>query len=228
VSSRPDVVIVGAGLIGCASAYSLARRGLRVTLVESGDLASGASGACDGHICCQSKAPGLHLTLAQRSSLAYETLSEELGEDTGYCRCGSWLIAGTPEELTALARCTPGLPVSVHDADEVRRAEPILGEAVRGGRFCPTDGQTDPWLTTLAFCHAARRLGAHVELGVEVTGIRVNSGHAVGVDTVSGPLTSGAVLLAAGAWTAPLCSGLGIRLPLRPRRGEILVTEPMP
>jgi len=232
-AASPDVVVVGGGLVGCACAHSLAKRGLRVTLLERGDLADGASGACDGHVCCPSKAPGLHLELARRSLELYEVLSETLGEETGFRRCGSWLVAETEAEWAALresavARQAAGLSVYLQSGDDVRAAEPILGEALLGGSFCPIDGQTDPWRTTLAFAHAARRLGAQLELGVEVIGVVARRGRVHGLETPSGPVPCGRVLLAAGAWTAGLCEGVGVDLPLHPRRGEILVTEPMP
>lgn len=169
-----------------------------------------------------------------RWSLArYETLGEELGEATGFRRCGSWLVAASEEEWEALGRSTEerraaGLSVSRRGGEEVREAEPALGEAVVGGGFCETDGQIHPWRTALAFAHAAKRLGARLELGVEATGVEVQQGRAVGVATAAGVVEGGAMLLAAGAWTARLCEGLGVELGLRPRRGEILVTEPMP
>ena len=92
-----DVIVVGGGLIGCAAAYSLAKRGARVRVFERGDLAAGASGACDGHVCCQSKAAGAHLELARRSLGLHETLPAQLGEETGFRSCGSWVIAETEE-----------------------------------------------------------------------------------------------------------------------------------
>jgi len=232
-SGRPGVVVVGGGLIGCAAAYSLAKRGLRVMVLEREDIASGASGACDGHVCCQSKAPGVHLDLAQRSVALYRTLSEELEEDTGFRQCGSWLIAETPEELEALATATQerqadGMEVGLHTGEEARAAEPILTKALAGGSFCPIDGQTDPWRKTLAFYRAARRLGAQFALGADVKRVLVDGDRVTGVETSTGRIQAGAVLLAAGAWTARLCEGIGVLLPVQPRRGEMLVTEPMP
>jgi len=230
---KPDVLVVGGGLIGCACAYALAKRGLRVTLIEREDLGSGASGACDGHVCCQSKAPGPHLDLALRSLDLYRTLDEQLGEPTGFRQCGSWLVAETPAELTSLAAATErlragGLAVELHSGSDARTAEPILAEGLAGGSFCATDGQTDPWRTTLAFHRAAKRLGAEFRLGEPVRSLWAEGDRVRGVETPAGRLEAGAVLLAAGAWTAGLCEPLGVPLPVVPRRGEILVTEPMP
>jgi glycine/D-amino acid oxidase-like deaminating enzyme len=229
----PDVLVVGGGLIGCACAHSLAKRGLRVLVLEREDLAAGASGACDGHVCCQSKAPGLHLELARRSLALYRTLADELGEPTGFRGCGSWLIAETPAEMGALARATreraaKELPVSLQSGDEARAAEPVLADGLAGGSFCSTDGQTDPWLTTLAFYRAATRTGAEFRLGVDAKRLLLDGRRVTGVETSAGPLGAGVVLLAAGAWTGRICAEIGVSLPVRPRRGEILVTEPMP
>jgi glycine/D-amino acid oxidase-like deaminating enzyme len=232
-ATSPDVIIVGAGLIGCACAYALARRRLSVTVLERGDLAEGASGACDGHVCCQSKAPGVHLDLARRSLALHEHLSEELGEATGFRRCGSWLIAETEAEWQALEhaaeeRRVAGLPIELHAGDDLHRAEPVLSASLRGGSFCAVDGQTDPWRTTLALAHAAQRLGAEARLGLEVSALRLRRGRVTGVETRGGPIDAGSVLLCVGAWTAQLLRPLGVDVGLRPRRGEILVTEPMP
>jgi sarcosine oxidase subunit beta len=228
-----DVLVVGGGLIGCACAYSLAKGGLRVALIERGDLGSGASGACDGHVCCQSKAPGPHLDLALRSLDLYRTLDEELGEPTGFRQCGSWLIAETEDELASLAAAADqlragGLAVELRTGSEVRAAEPVLAESLAGGSFCATDGQTDPWRTTLAFHQAAARLGVHFRLGEPARSLWAEGCRMRGAETATGRLEAGAVLLAAGAWTAGLCEPLGVTLPVVPRRGEILVTEPMP
>jgi len=229
----PDVLIVGAGLIGCSCAYSLARRGLRVMVLEREDLASGASGACDGHVCCQSKAPGPHLDLARRSRNLYRALAEELGGETGFRQCGSWMIAETAEELAALEASTPqrqaeGLDVSLHSGSAVQAAEPILASDLAGGSYCATDGQTDPWRTTLAFHTAGTRLGVGFRLGETALRLLQDGSRVTGVETPAGCVEAGAVLLATGAWTADLCAPLGVSLPVRPRRGEILVTEPMP
>lgn len=229
----PDVLIVGGGLIGCSCAYSLAKAGLRVLLLERDDLGAGASGACDGHLCCQSKSPGIHLKLAQRSLGLYDGLIDELDAGTGFRRCGSWLIAETAREWATLQSATvalraAGLDVSLHTAAEVCREEPALSGRIAGGSYCPTDGQVDPWQLTLGFYRAARRLGAAFGLGIEVREITVQHGGVTGVHTASGHIAGGSVLVAAGAWSARLLRTVGVALPLRPRRGEILVTEPVP
>jgi len=229
----PDVVVVGGGLVGCSCAYWLAGRGMRVALLEREDVAAGASGACDGHLCCQSKAPGIHLQLAQRSLRLYDVLSDELGAEIGFRRCGSWLIAETPEEWRVLrsaaeGRRAAGLGISLHAGEEVWRDEPVLSRTLAGGSYCPTDAQIDPWGVTLELYRAARRVGAECDLGAEVREIRIDRGRATGVRTASGDVACGCVLVAAGAWSASLLASAGVALPLRPRRGEILVTESMP
>ncbi|HJN14567.1 MAG TPA: FAD-dependent oxidoreductase [Armatimonadota bacterium] len=232
-SRIPDVLIVGGGLIGCASAYYLAKQGHAVTLLERGDIASGASGACDGHVCCQSKTSPTHLALARRSADLYDSLSDELDREIGFRRCGSWLIAETDEELEALtasasAMSELGVQVSIHSGEEIHETEPALSAELAGGSYCPTDGQVDPWRVVLAFAASAKRLGADIRLGTEVASVAVSADEVTGVCTPGGHLPAGSVLLAAGAWTASLCEDVGIDLPVRPRRGEILVSEAMP
>ena len=91
---KTDTVVIGGGIIGCSSAYYLARAGVRVTLIERRGIGEGTSGACDGFVMLQSKHPGLPLRMAMRSAEMYQGLAEELGYETQYRRNGGLVLIG--------------------------------------------------------------------------------------------------------------------------------------
>ncbi len=227
------MIVVGGGLIGCASAFFLAEGGARPLLVEREDIAAGASGACDGHVTLQTKQPGVHLRLAVESAELLAEAPERLGEDVGYRSCGSWVAATDEAELLLLREraalwAEQGVPLVLASGAEVRAAEPAVGRAVVGGSFCAADSQVDPWRLALALARAAGRSGAMVRCGAEVTGLIEREGRILGVEAAGEPMYASRTVLAAGAWTAPLLARAGLSVLLRPRPGEIIVTEPAP
>ena len=148
-TSRTDVVIIGAGVIGTSIAYHLARHNLHVTMVEKGDLASGSSGACDGLVFMQSKKPGIHLELAMQSRRRFDDLAQRLPIPIEYKATGGMVIIETDEELAAMeqyvaAQQEIGLDVHLLDAPHTRRLEPNLATRIVGATHCLLDGQVNP------------------------------------------------------------------------------------
>lgn len=226
----PQVLIIGAGVIGAACAYFLSRRGMRVVILEREAIAAGASGACDGHVTLQTKAPGLHTELALRSLELYRSLPDCFGLHAELRTCGSLLAACSEDELIALARLArsrqeAGIDVRFLDGQEARVQEPALTPGVRGACWCPTDMGAHPWQITRWFAAAAQEAGADIQRGAQVFGIEAESDGAR-VQMADRALSAPWVVVAAGAWTSQI-AGLEA-LPVRPRRGEILVTERLP
>lgn len=225
-----DVVVIGGGVIGTAIAYHLARRRAAVILVEAGDLAAGSSGACDGLVFLQSKKPGIHLQLAMASRDRFAQLREALPLPIEYRPCGGMVVIETDAERDVMDRYVAdqrriGLAVDLLDAAEARRLEPALSPAIAGAAFSTMDGQVNPIALTQAFGLGARRLGARILTHTPVTGIRRQSGTVTGVETATGPISAAAVVNAAGAGASRIGAMLGLDIPIRPRRGQILVTE---
>jgi sarcosine oxidase subunit beta len=233
MSKSADVIIVGGGVIGTAVAYYAAKAGKQVTLLDRGDIAGGTSGACDGFIILQSKNPGPHLELALQSAAMYRTLSAELDYDLEYVPCGGMVVAETEKQAELMRALiikqqAAGLSVELLPIKEARESEPLLAEDLWGAAYCREDAQVNPIRVAQGFAKAARRLGAQVRSGVEVNGLIIESGRVCGVRTNEGELRADYVVNAAGVWSPELVAPYGINLPIKPRRGQILVTEPLP
>ena len=230
----PDVVVIGAGVVGAACAYHLAAKGVHVRLLERGHVASGSSGACEGNVLAWDKELERELPLALRSAALWATLAQELDDDFEYDRKGSVVVAETPEELVAAAersRTLAGLGVAgeVLDADALRREEPHAAPDLPGGVLYPDDAQVEPRLATAALVRAALRLGAELSTGVTVERIvRGGDGRVTAVETDGGRIDAGMVVVAAGVWSPALLDTAGLALPVRPRKGHVVVLERSP
>ena len=228
-----DVVVVGGGISGTAAAYELARYGVRVTLLEKGDLASMASGWTLAGVRQSGRAPA-ELPLAMAAVRRWATLGEELGADVEYRREGNLRLARTPDEVPVIARLVEsqrglGLPLELlADNRAVRAAAPALAETVLAASYCPTDGHANPIVTVRAFAAAAERHGATIRTGTEVTGIDAAGGRIQGVRTTAGPIAADGVVIAAGVHSDALCRMVGLTLPLTVRHAHIVQTVTLP
>ncbi|MER7687545.1 FAD-binding oxidoreductase [Streptomyces sp. NPDC097610] len=226
-----DVVIVGAGMVGAACALYTARAGLDVVLVDRGPVAGGTTGAGEGNLLVSDKEPGPELDLALLSARLWADLAEELGEAFEYEAKGGVVVAATPEGLTALETFAAGqraagveaVPVP---ADQLRSLEPHLAPGLAGAVHYPQDTQVMP---ALAAAHLVRASGARLLTGRTVTEVlRTADGAVRGVRTDRGDLHTPVVVNAAGTWGAEVAALAGVFLPVLPRRGFVLVTEPLP
>ena len=225
-----DVVVVGAGISGAASAYELATAGLRVVLIDRYGPASMASGWTLAGVRQSGRHPA-ELPLARRAVSMWETLADRLGAPTHYRRRGNLRLARTPEELASLAAMVDdqraaGLDLSLLDAKEVAALAPAVSPAVLGASYCPTDGHADPQATVQAFVDAAVRAGAETRFGEDVLSIDVADGRVVGVTTSAGRIPAGRVILAAGVFGNRLLHPLGLSVPLRVRLVTAVRTAP--
>jgi sarcosine oxidase subunit beta len=228
-----DVVVIGGGVIGAAITYNLAVCGVEVTLVERGELASGTSGACGGSIAIQTKGAGPVLECARFSQQLYRTLADELGQDLEHEQQGSVIVAESDDELRhimalAAVQQAAGLDIELLDGPDARAWAPGLGPSVRAASFCAGDAEVNPFRVVLAFAEAAQQNGAQLRTHTQVTGIDVAQGRVTRVRTEHGDIGAGAVVIAAGAWTPTIGRMVGVNIPVRPRRGVVIVTEPAP
>jgi D-hydroxyproline dehydrogenase subunit beta len=229
----PDVVVVGAGVVGASCAYYLAAAGVSVRLYDRSYVASGSSGSCEGNVLAWDKELERELPLALRSGDLWQGLSAEL-DDFEYDRKGSIVVAETEAELLACAernRVLAGLGVEgeVLDADALRREEPYAAHDLPGGVLYPSDAQLEPRLATAALVRGAVRLGAELVTDVTVKAIlRGPDGRATGVETSAGRVGADMVVVAAGVWTPKLLETAGLTVPVTPRKGQIVVLERSP
>lgn len=218
-------------MVGAACALYAARAGLDVRVVDRGPVAGGTTGAGEGNLLVSDKEPGPELELALLSARLWADLAEELGPVIEYEPKGGLVVASTPDALAALTDFATGQRAAGVTADpvgaaELRALEPHLTPGMAGGVRYPQDAQVMP---ALAAAHLLRASGARLHTGRAVTGVLRGADGAVrGVRTDRGDLHAPAVVNAAGTWGGDLAALAGVRLPVRPRRGFVLVTEPLP
>ncbi len=230
---KADVVVVGGGVIGSSILYHLSKRKIQAVLLEKAGLISGASGACDGLIFLQSKKPGPHLRLAQEGTKRFSNLKDELHFEIEYRNSGGMIVIENDHELKVIERFVAkqrkiGLDISLLDIDQAREKEPSLSEKIFGSTFSPSDGKVNPLLLTHAFIRSAKKLGARVFTENEVTGIVLESHQVRSVKTGKGEIETTTIVNAAGAYAPEIGKLVHLDIPIKPRRGQLLVTEPMP
>jgi glycine/D-amino acid oxidase-like deaminating enzyme len=225
-----DVVVIGAGMVGAACAYYCAEAGLRVGVVERGAVASGTTSAGEGNILVSDKEPGPEMDLALLSVRLWAELGEWL--DAELHAKGGVMVARSPEAaagLTSLVARQRACGVDVTEVEELAELEPLLTRDVVSGAYYPQDMQVQPMLAAASLLRAARSLGATVHTGTSVSGfLRDGDGAITGVRTSTGEMPARWVVNAAGTWGGEIAGLAGASVPVLPRRGFILVTEPLP
>jgi glycine/D-amino acid oxidase-like deaminating enzyme len=227
-----DVVVIGAGAVGAACALYAARSGLDAVVVDRGPVAGGTTGAGEGNLLVSDKEPGPELELALLSARLWaDVAGEGLGGAVEYEAKGGVVVAGTDRALAGLEKLAAeqraaGVEAVPVPPDRLADLEPYLTPGLAGGVHYPQDAQVMP---ALAAAHLLRASKARVLTGREVTGVLRGPGGAVrGVRTDRGDLHAAAVVNAAGTWGGEVAARAGVSLPVLPRRGFVLVTEPLP
>ena len=235
-----DVVVIGGGVIGVAVAYYLAKAGLSVTVVERGGVGREASGANVGLVTLfsghsfEEPDPGPVYELTRASANAYTTLGDETGVDIEYEQNGGVVFAETEEKLGVIRHAYEGyrrrgVPVEWLDARGVLDCEPAFySDHVLGGVFCPLNGQINPLMLCRAFAQGARRHGVKLLLDTVVEAIACEGGRVSAVRASAGDLGCEFVVNAAGAWAGEVGAMVGVKVPVIPARGQIMLTEPVP
>jgi glycine/D-amino acid oxidase-like deaminating enzyme len=238
--SSYDVVVIGGGIIGAACAAELAGRGRRVALVERGRVASGTSAHCEGNLLVSDKGPGAELELSKLANAAWSRLAntfrDELGDDfpdIEFEAKGGLVVATTDGGASALldfATTQRKADIAAEPATlaEARGLEPWLTDRMTAAVWYPGDSQVQPTIATEALVALARLRGASILEHHEVTGALRDGGRLVGVRTTAGDVRGNDVVVAAGPWSGDVSAVLGMPLPVRPRRGVVLVTAKMP
>lgn len=229
-----DVVVIGAGVIGCSTAYHLARLGVApVAVVEMGQPGSGSTSRSASMLSLQFCTDELTLRMARYSYGRYMQFEEEVGTPIDFQRTGWLTVAGADaaDRLRANAALLQSLGVTteVLAPDEVQHRYPLLHvEDVAVATYGPDDGPLNPHAIVWGYVKAATALGACFYPRVRAVGIEVQGGRAVGVHTDAGFIPAAVVVNAAGPWAAEVGRWVGLDIPLRNRVRTILVTGPLP
>ena len=227
------MVVIGAGMVGAVTAAALAATGRQVLVVDRSGPLGGTTAAGEGNILVSDKLPGPELDLALRSVALWRELAAEAGgfEFEGK---GGVVAAQDGAQLAALRdlgarQRAAGVEVTALDLGGLRDTEPRIAPGLAGGAFYPQDSQVQPMKAALVCLARARRGGAQVVGGADVLGLeRGPDGAVAGLATSRGRVAAPVVVNAAGPWSGEVAGRLGASVPVRPRRGRILVTEPLP
>jgi glycine/D-amino acid oxidase-like deaminating enzyme len=230
-----DVVVVGAGIVGAAAAYFASAAGAAVTVLDRGPVGAGTTSRGEGNILVSDKGPGPELDLAMLSNRTWRELGAALGAESMELEGKGGLVVASGDRAFAdlrrfaEAQSASGVQTEVVPADALRDHEPHLAPNLPGGVLYPQDLQVQPVLAAACLLRAARRQGAQVHSGVEVTGLATDTkGRVVGVRAGDRTFAADAVVNAAGTWGGEVSQRFGAPVPVLPRRGFVLVTEPLP
>lgn len=235
MTETADVLVVGGGIVGTSAAYHLAAAGAgRVLLLERAErLGTGSTGACAGGFRYQFSSE-VNVRLSQASVPMITRFSEEHGIPVDVWQDG-YLFLVRGEEAWARAvevarrQRSLGVEVELLTPEEAAALVPGLAlEGVAGATFGPRDGIADPSGLTEGYATLARRAGAEIRLGVEVTAVLAAGGRIGGVETSSGRVASPVVVNAAGPWAGLLAATVGLELPLEPVPRHVATTGPFP
>lgn len=228
-----DVVVIGGGIIGCSTAYHLARdHKLRVLLLEQGALTSGSTWHAAGLVGQLRSSASITQVLKYSVSL-YQRLANETGLETGWKMTGCLRLATNEDrwlEYQRLATTARSFEMEMHliSPDEVKRMLPILETRdLVGASWLPSDGQASPSDITQSLAKGARNHGAEIYEKVRVTGFRMNGNRIAAVETAQGTVRCEKVVNCAGQWARQIGEKAGINVPLQPIRHQYIITEPV-
>ena len=238
-SPEYDFAVVGGGLVGMAVAWGLARRGRRVVVLDEGDVAWRASRGNFALVWVQSKGAGMSeyalwtMASAQRWPALAAALAEETGLDVRYRRPGGLHLLLSEREVESRANALkrlhnqPGMAAfeyAMLDRAAVAKMLPQVGPQVAGASFCPADGDVNALRLLRALHVGFARAGGHYRANHAVERIEPRPGE-FRLHGGAGEIAAGRIVLAAGLGNARLAPMVGLEAPVRPQRGQIMVTE---
>jgi glycine/D-amino acid oxidase-like deaminating enzyme len=218
-----EVAVVGAGIVGAATAWELHARGVDVALLDRGEVSGATTGLGEGNVLCCDKEVGPELELTLAGLRVYDELEAVLGEQARIRRKGALVVhrsdatwANEPQRVERLRGA--GVQGAVIDRDEVGAMEPELTGELAGASFFPADLQCAPRAIARALAGGLPR----VHTGVEVHEVVIEHDRVTGLRTSDGVLACDAAVIAAGPWSRALAEGAGLALPLEPRKGQLV------
>ncbi|MEU4898664.1 FAD-dependent oxidoreductase [Streptomyces sp. NPDC044780] len=238
--TRTRVAVLGAGIVGCACARELALAGLDVTVVDRGAAASATTAHGEGNVLVSDKGPGPELELAQLSRRLWPQVLQAVAARSAHAaQAVEWepkggIVVATTDagarELTRFAadQRAAGVHSEVLDADALAEAEPYVTREYTAALHYPKDAQVQPAAAAAALLTEALAAGATLRTGCEALSAVTRGDRITGVRTSTGLLEADCFVNAAGPWSGELSTRLGAPVDVRPRRGDVLVTTPLP
>ena len=244
LDAETDVLVVGGGVVGCSTAYYLARDGVDVILIERGDLNTQASGRNAGslHVQIQGafyKSDSEEILAGRLDTLPlfmegvriWKGLAQELDDDIELVVNGGLMVAETEDQMRFLAmkaerERSRGIEVEIIGADEVGRLAPYLSARIIGAEFCPHEGKLNPIRAVPAIARGAEKAGARLLREVELLGLERDNG-VFRARTSRGTIRCRRVVNAAGPFAPAIGAMVGIDLPIEQRCVQGTITEPV-
>ena len=233
MSDFPDTakaVIVGGGIVGCSTAYHLAKLGWDVVLLERKKLTSGTTFHAAGLV-GQLRTNANITQLLGYSVDLYDRLEAETGQATGWKMNGGLRLACNAERWTEVKRQATtarsfGLDMQLLTPSEALDLWPLMSiDDVVGAAFLPTDGQANPSDITLSLAKGARMAGARIFEDTEVLSVDIEKGVIRGVETTRGRIATPTIIACCGQWTRAFAKTVGVNVPLVPMQHQYIVTE---
>lgn len=228
---KPDAIVIGAGIVGATAALSLTNAGLRVLIIDRGSVASGTTGAGEGNILVSDKEPGPELTLALKSRDLWFEMQEDVGDSFELEAKGGVVVArhdDAPLMNFAAEQSAHGVKIEKLNHASLHEKEPYISQDIQSGVYYPQDAQCQPMLAAAHVIRTVVARGGSVISNAKVTAVLTENGRVLGVDTTKGKFVAPTVVNATGTWAGEIAKLAGSHLPIAPRKGFILVTEPAP
>ncbi|MDQ3418018.1 MAG: FAD-binding oxidoreductase [Acidobacteriota bacterium] len=228
-SREPDVLIVGAGVMGLSLAWALLKRRRRVLCIDRSSPGREASAATAGTLAVQNKPlASIQLTLA--SLRLWQGFRQELGRDVEFEVRGGVRVAHTPEDVeklerSAAAQAAAGAPVEMLDRTVLFSTAPYLSRNIQAASFCALDAMVNPFLAVRALFVACRSAGAAFELNCPAPRLAIGGDGSVRVQSGDRTFAAPSVVIAAGAWICELAAQVGTGLPITTKVQQVLITD---
>jgi len=231
VPSHAQIVVIGGGIIGCSTAYHLARdHKADVVLLEQGKLTSGSTWHAAGLV-GQLRSSASITQVLKYSVELYKRLKDETGLDTGWKMTGCLRLATNEDRWTEFKRLATtagsfGMEMELVSPAAVKKMWPLMevGDLI-GASWLPTDGQASPSDITQSLAKGARQAGAKIFEGVTVTGFEMTGNRITAVKTLDGTIRCDTVVNCAGQWARQVGAMAGINVPLQPVKHQYIITE---
>jgi len=231
VPASADAVIIGGGINGLTTARELGKLGLKnIVVLEKGYIGSGSTGRCGGGI-RQQWTTKENIRLAQESVRMYEEMSADLGYQVFFRQGGYLMITEREEDLQALRQAAElqnscDVPTEFLQPNDCLKIVPDLNISnLKGATYCPKDGTAYPFAVVWGYAKACHKLGVKVFIRTTVTEIESDGGRIKGVVTDRGRISTPLVINCAGPWARTMAAKVGVSLPNRQERHEIMVSE---
>ena len=231
--SAPDVVVIGAGVVGASCALALTNAGLKVQIIDRGPVASGTTGAGEGNILVSDKELLPELNLAKKSRDLWFDINTDIGGGFELEPKGGIVVSRSQTGINSLKKLAEfqnlnGVSAQIVGRKELSELEPHLSNEIEFGVLYPQDAQCQPMLAAAQMIRAVKRRGGKFNPGENVIDIKSVNNSISEVVTDKGVYPTNAVINATGTWAGEIAKLAGSTLPILPRKGFILVTNAAP